>query len=234
MFYFDEVCGKKVVKSDMIEEIECFFTTRDFCVFSKTEDMADNRELLFNYLGEIPAINQPVHGVNIAKVSENKRFYESSDGLLLEGKGAAYMNFGDCVPLIFYYNGAVMISHAGWRGTVQKMAQVSVLRFVEEYGANPCDIKAVVGPAICKNCYNVGEDVYEELYQTVANPNGLFEKEGDKFFVDLKGINKQQLIECGVEKIDVCPFCTACGEKLFFSYRCENHTGYRHSVVVKL
>ena len=68
----------------------------------------------------------------------------------------------------------------------------------------------------------------------MANPQGLFEKKEDKFFVDLKGINKQQLIECGVEKIDVCPFCTACGEKLFFSYRYENQTGYRHSAVVKI
>ena len=80
----------------------------------------------------------------------------------------------------------------------------------------------------------MGEDVYNKLYQTVENPVGLFEKRKGKFFVDLKGINKQQLIECGVKQIDVCPYCTACGEKLFFSYRYENQTGYRHSAVVKI
>lgn len=233
MFYFDEVCGKKVVKSDMIEEIECFFTTRDFCVFSKTEDMADNRELLFNYLGEIPAINQPVHGVNIAKVSENKRFYESSDGLLLEGKGAAYMNFGDCTPLVFSFSKGAMIAHAGWRGTAQMMAKVAVKRICDEYGIKPQDIKVAIGPAICGKCYDVGQDVYEALLATVNGAGQGFAQRADKYFVDLKTINQRQLLECGVKQIDVCPYCTACGEKLFYSYRYEK-TGYRHSAVVRV
>jgi len=233
MFYFDEIAGKKILRSDLISEIDCFFTTREFCVYSKTEDMFDNRKILFNYLKEIPASNQPVHGVHIEKIVSDKKFYEETDGLLLE-QGAAFMNFGDCTPLIFYCQHVAMISHAGWRGTAQNMAKVSIKKLVDEYGFDPKEIKVVIGPTICKNCYNVGKDVYDELYKTVLNPQGLFEKRDDRFYVDLKGINKQQLMECGVEKIDVCPYCTACGEKLFFSYRYENQTGYRHSAVVKL
>ncbi|MBP5698493.1 MAG: polyphenol oxidase family protein, partial [Alphaproteobacteria bacterium] len=159
---------------------------------------------------------------------------EKTDGLLIERKGSAFMNFGDCTPLVFYCDGVVLLSHAGWRGTAQNMAKISIKKMVNEYGFNPKDIKAIIGPAICKDCYNVGEDVYKELYNTVQNTQSLFKKREDKFFVDLKGINKQQLIECGVKQIDVCPYCTACGEKLFFSYRYENKTGYRHSAVVKL
>ena len=236
MFYFDIVAGKKIVKSDLLskEEVEHFFTTREFCLYSKTDDMSHNQKILEKYLEEIPATNQPVHGVHIEKVTDNKKFYEETDGLLIEKKGSSFMNFGDCVPLIFYCNKVAMTSHAGWHGTAQSMAKVSIKKLVDDYRFNPKDIKVVIGPAICKNCYNVGEDVYEDLYKTVANPKNLFEKKDGKFFVDLKGINKQQLIECGVEKIDVCPYCTACGEKLFFSYRYENHTGYRHSAVVKL
>jgi len=236
MFYFDKIADKRIVRSDLIKEIDCFFTTREFCIFSKDENMSYNVKKLINYLGCIPACSQPIHGVNIEKILENKNFYEETDGLLLEGQGAAFMNFGDCTPLVFYCNDVAMISHAGWRGTAQNMAKVSVKKLVDDYGFKPQDIKVVIGPAICKNCYNVGEDVYKELYKTVENTQGLFEKRNDKFFVDLKGINKQQLIECGVEQIDVCPYCTACGEgkNLFFSYRYENHTGYRHSAVVKL
>ena len=234
MFYFDKIAGKEIVRSDLLSEIDCFFTTRKFCLYSKTADMSENRKLLFDYLGEIPANNQPVHGINIEKVVIDKKFYEKTDGLLIEGQGTAFMNFGDCTPLVFYCRNVAMISHAGWRGTVQKMAKVSIKKLIDDYGFKPQDIKVVIGPAICKNCYNVGEDVYNELYKTINNSEGLFEKCDNKFFVDLKGINKQQLIECGVEKIDVCPFCTACGEKLFFSYRYENQTGYRHSAVVKL
>lgn len=234
MFYFDEIAGKKIVRSDLIKEIDCFFTTREFCVFSKTKEMVENQRILENYLGEKPCYNKPVHGTKIVKINKEKKVYEDTDGLLIEGQGAAFMNFGDCTPLVFYCDNVVLISHAGWRGTVENMAKISVQRLVDDYGFKPGDIKAVIGPAICKNCYNVGIDVYEALYKTVENPQGLFEKRDDKFFVDLKGINKQQLIECGVKNIDVCPYCTACGEKLFFSYRYENQTGYRHSVVVKL
>ena len=234
MFYFDEITGKKIVRSDLISEIDCFFTTRDFCLFSKTEDMTSNQKILERYLNIVPATNQPVHGINIEKVVSSKKFYDKTDGLLLEKNNAAFMNFGDCVPLVFYCNNVALISHAGWRGTAQKMAKVSIERLVDEYGFKPKDIKVVIGPAICKKCYNVGVDVYNELYKTVENPQGLFDIKDEKFFVDLKGINKKQLMESGVEQIDVCPYCTACGEKLFFSYRYENQTGYRHSAVVKL
>ena len=234
MFYTDNIDGKKIVRSDLINEADCFFTTREFCLFSKTENMRKNRAILERYLKEIPANNQPVHGVHIEKVVNGRYFYEKTDGLLVENKGAAFMNFGDCVPLIFYCDKVAMISHAGWRGTAQSMAKISVRRLVNDYGFKPKDIKVVVGPAICKKCYNIGEDVYEELYKTIANPRELFEKREGQLFVDLKGINRQQLIECGIEQIDVCPYCTACGEKLFYSYRYENQTGYRHSAVVKL
>lgn len=234
MFYFDEIEHKKIVRSNLITEVDCFFTTRNFCVYSKNEDMSGNLAVLEKYLGEKPSFNKPAHGINIEKVEKNKKFYENTDGLLIERKGAAFMNFGDCVPLVFYCDHIALISHAGWRGTAQSMAKVSVQKLVDDYGFNVKDIKVVIGPAICKNCYDVGEDVYEELYRTVKNPQCLFEKKEGKIFVDLKGINKQQLIECGIEQIDVCPYCTACGEKLFFSYRYENQTGYRHSVVVKL
>lgn len=236
MFYFDTIEGKKVIRSDLLpkDEVEHFFTTREFCLYSKTEDMTYNQKIVEDYLGKVLATNKPVHGIHIEKVISYKNFYEETDGLLIEKNGAAFMNFGDCVPLIFYYDKIAMISHAGWRGTAQSMAKVSVKKLVSDYGFNPKDIKVVIGPAICKNCYSVGKEVYDELYKTVMNPKDLFILKDGKFFVDLKGINKQQLIECGVEKIDICPYCTACGEKLFFSYRYENQTGYRHSAVVKL
>ncbi len=232
MFYFDEVCGKKVLKSDLLAGLEHFFATRELCLFFKEEDMSANRRLVEEYLGEKMATNQPVHGVDIAKVEKGKNFYWETDGLLIE-KGAAYMNFGDCTPLVFCFGQGAMIAHAGWRGTAQEMAKVAVRRLVDDYGVLPKDIKVAIGPAICGRCYEVGKDVYDALSLTVQDMGQGFDVRDDKCFVDLKQINKQQLLECGVEQIDVCPYCTACGEKLFYSYRYE-HTGYRHSVVVKV
>lgn len=232
MFYFDEICKKKVLKSDLLSGLEHFFTTRDLCLFSKEEDMSANRRLVENYLGERMATNQPVHSVDIARVENDKYFYEKTDGLLIEN-GAAFMNFGDCTPLMLYFDKGAMIAHAGWRGTAQEMANVAVRRIVDEYNVLPKDIKVAIGPAICGKCYEVGKDVYDALSLTVQNVGQGFEVCDGRYFVDLKQINKQQLLECGIEQIDVCPYCTACGEKLFYSYRYE-HTGYRHSAVVKV
>ena len=97
-------------------------------------------------------------------------------------------------------------------------------------------MKSAIGPAISFCCYNVGEEVYRELKKTVKDFSGLSEIRQGNIYVDLKGINKRQLIEAGMkpENIDVCNFCTVCNNSLFFSYRKENATTNRHSAVVKL
>ncbi len=233
MFFVDYIDGKRVVRSDLITEVENFFTTRDICIHSKYEDFSHNREIIEKYLGKKLAVNKPVHGVDIAEVVDDKFFYENVDGLVLKKGKAGYLYFADCVPLIFYCDGIAMISHAGWRGTARKMAKKSIYKLINEYGCKKENIKAVIGPAICFDCYEVGKDVYDILLSTVDNKNGIFLEKNNKYFVDLKGINKQQILECGVNKIDVCPYCTNCGEKLFYSYRYENKIGHRHCAVVK-
>lgn len=236
MFYFDYIEGKRVIKSDLLSDLDHFFTTRDLCIYSKTEDMSKNRKIVENYFNQKLAMCHPIHGVNIEKIEEGKYFYNNTDGLLVENKGACSLNFGDCTPLVFHVKNIAMISHAGWRGTALCMAKESVKKLVTEYNVKTEDIKVAIGPTICFDCYNVGEEVYNSLSKTIKNSKKLFKIENGKYFVDLKGINKQQLIECGVldKNIDVCPYCTACGEKIFFSYRYENQTGYRHSAIIKL
>lgn len=234
MFYVDYLDGKRIVRSDLIKEADIFFTTRDICIHSKYEDMSYNKIKVEEFIGQKLATNHPVHGVDIVDVEKDKYFYKDVDGLLLKKGMSAYMNFGDCVPLVVYCDNKVIISHAGWRGTAQNMAKISVKKLVEEYGCESKDIKVIIGPAICFDCYEVGKDVFSKLYSTVKKHDNIFRTLNDKYFVDLKGINKQQLIECGVFNIDMCPYCTNCGDKLFYSYRYENKTGYRHSVVVKL
>lgn len=233
MFYFDCIAGKRVLKSDLLIELEHFFTTRDLCLFSKNEDMSANRIIVEDYLKTKLATNQPVHGSHISKIEQGKYFYKETDGLLIEKSGAAYMNFGDCTPIILYCEGVAMIVHAGWRGTAQSIVKKAVKILTDQYRFKTESIKAVIGPTICGDCYEVGREVYDALYLTVNSFDYGFVQKGDKYFVDLKHINKQQFLESGVEHIDVCPYCTACGEKLFYSYRYE-HTGYRHSAVIKL
>ena len=118
------------------------------------------------------------------------------------------------------------ISHAGWRGTAAKIG----VKTIQKMGSHPKDIIAVIGPAIGICCYEVSEEVRDKLLQTVKNSDGLYNNRN----VDLKGINARQLQEVGVEKIDICPYCTSCNNDLFFSYRKENGTAKRHFAVLEL
>ena len=138
------------------------------------------------------------------------------------------MRFADCTPLIFYDTkqkiGAV--SHAGWRGTAASIG----VKTVRKMKSNPEDIIAIIGPAISICCYEVSEEVRDELLKTVKNTSEIYENRN----VDLKNINARQLEEIGVKNIDICPYCTSCNNDLFYSYRKENGTKKRHYAVLKL
>lgn len=244
MFYYDFINGKKVLKSDLIKDAEAFFTTRKLCIKSKEDDMQDivknNKEVICNYLGvngENLISPEQTHSANIDIAIKNKHQYPETDGLIITEKDIAiFLNFADCTPIILYDEKQKLggICHAGWRGTAQKIAAKSVEKLVKNYGSNPKDLIAIIGAAIGFCCYNVGEDVYKKLSETVCDFGGLFEIRQGNIFVDLKNINRRQLEETGVERIDVCPYCTVCNNDNFFSYRKENGTTNRHSAVLKL
>lgn len=215
MFYFENFYGRKVLISDYIEEITAFFTTREDVDYSKLE---------------AERVIQPIqtHSVNVEFV-DNRNEYPDTDGLIITNKkDAIRLKFADCTPLIFYdkKQKIAAVSHAGWRGTAMKIG----IETLSKMNSNPKDVIALIGPAIGVCCYEVSEDVKEKLFSTVQNKKGLYNNRN----VDLKQINAQQLREFGVDKIDICPYCTSCNNDLFYSYRKENGTNNRHFAVVKL
>ncbi len=244
MFYFDEINGKKVVKSSLLEGLNHFFTTRESIIKTKEPDfkaiVCENKKDICKFLNIdeknlIYPSQTHTSNVDIAKIGINN--YPDTDGLILTNKEqAVFLNFADCTPVIIYdsSNNIAAVSHAGWRGTAGKIAVKTVEKMMKEFGSNPKELKCAIGPAISLCCYNVGKDVYEKLMDTVKLQDGLFEIRKGEIFVDLKTINKRQLEEIGVKDIDVCPYCTVCNNDLFFSYRKENATTNRHSAVIKL
>lgn len=250
MFYFEEISGKRILKSDFIKSANLFFTTRDICICDKQNSqnsdaktvkmIENNKKVICNYLGISEnhlVYPEQTHSANISIADSEITNYPDTDALILTDNDlGVFLNFADCTPVILYDEkqniGAV--SHAGWRGTAQKIAVLTVERMVKEFNSEYKDIVALVGPAIGFCCYNVGVEVYEKLSKSVQNFDGLFEIRGGNIFVDLKNINKRQLEELGVEKIDVCPYCTVHNNDLFYSYRNENATTKRHSAVLKL
>ena len=213
MFYFEEINHYKVLKSDLLKGLNHCFTTRGV-----------GKDIL----GDNVISPTQTHSDNVELVDERLE-YPETDGLIITQKNIPIaLRFADCTPLIFYDTkqkiGAV--SHAGWRGTAQKIGMKSIRKM----GSSPKDIIALIGPAIGVCCYEVSDDVREKLLNTVSDTAGLTSGKN----VDLKQINKRQLEEIGVIKIDVCPYCTSCNNDLFYSYRKENGTTNRHYAMLML
>ncbi len=177
-------------------------------------------------------------------------------GLLLAAQTA------DCVPILLVdaKRRVVAAIHAGWRGTLARIAAKTLGRMRLEFGTRPADVVAAIGPAIGRCCYEVGPEVAQAfLGQFPAAPewfDGPFDRlaagEEQPFLpwlsmvppgheappervrLDLAAANRWQLADAGIRPrhITVSPLCTACRSDLFFSYRREGaHTG-RHMAVI--
>lgn len=233
MFYFEEINGYKVLKSDFGRNVglnHCF-TTRGLT--PSRAYLSQNNTQLFcseeSQEEETFIISpQQTHSDNVEFVDE-RLDYPDTDGLIITQKNIPIaLRFADCTPLIFYDTKQKIgaISHAGWRGTAQKIGTKTITKM----GSNPKDIIAIIGPAIGVCCYEVSTEVQNRLLETVKDSSGLIQGKN----VDLKEINARQLEEIGVTKIDICPYCTSCNNDLFYSYRKENGTSNRHYAILML
>lgn len=151
-----------------------------------------------------------------------------------------FMRFGDCTPLLFFdaRQKAVAIAHGGWRGTIAGVARKTVEAMQDEYGSEAGDIFAVVGPAICVDHYEVGEDVFDEakvalLNEQIDTDAVLLAKDG-RFYLDLKLANALILEACGVGHVEVSEECTACNTKDWFSHRAEKGKTGRFGALLAL
>jgi hypothetical protein len=94
----------------------------------------------------------------------------------------------------------------------------------DEFGTDPRDVRAAVGPAARECCYEVGPEVIEAFNEKFPRAAELFTptREGHAL-VDLQRANREQLFAAGVheERVHTLPLCTICRPELFFSYRRE-------------
>ena len=155
------------------------------------------------------------------------RTYRQVDGLLTREPGVTLATFyADCVPLYFVdpVRRAIALTHSGWRGTVQRIGKVTVETMAREFGSRPEDLVAAIGPSICQDCYEVGEEVAEAFYREFgsgAGPELLRGKQGGKYQLNLWEANRRILTEAGVrpEKIQMPCLCTCCNPEFLFSHR---------------
>lgn len=213
------------------------------------ENIKENLIRISESLGVDPnslVISDQVHKTDIRLVdSRDKgkgynipRDYKEIDGLITNTPGITLVTkYADCVPLFFVdsINKAIGLSHAGWRGTVGKIGLKTVEEMRKAFNSNPKNIIGVIGPSICADCYEVGEEVAAmfhtaftnvsdyDLHDAAASPI-LVENHRGRYQLNLWEANRRVLLEAGLspEHIHISKVCTACNSELLFSHRKTN------------
>lgn len=181
-----------------------------------------------------------VHGAEVARVTQadNGTWVEHVDGLITDEPGCVLsMNFADCTPIFLYdpRRRAIGLGHAGWRGTVVDLPGAMVRSMAEQFGSDPADLVAAVGPCIGPCCYEVGDEVIDSVRTAFAAPDELLRQNGGpRPHFDLPEANRRNLSAAGVKSIELSNYCTACHTDLFFSHRAEKGRTGRFGTVFAL
>jgi len=185
-----------------------------------------------------------------------------ADGILATESGLLIgIQVADCIPVLVADKRKKIVAafHAGWRGTVKRIVETGVGRMRMEFGSEPRDLIAAIGPGIGPCCYAVGEEVVSEVESQFAYSTELFHEVydeepvrlkypmlfltqrapghspiGPQIHLDLVEANRRQLLAAGVraKAIEIVGGCTSCQPELFFSHRgSRGHAGRMMAVV---
>jgi YfiH family protein len=184
------------------------------------------------------------------------------DGVITNVPGLALAVLtADCVPVLVVdpKRKAVGAFHAGWRGTVQRVVEKGVGTMRMEYGSDPADLYAAIGPCIQQCCYAVGDEVVDRFQTQFSDASALFREVydddpikrkypllfltarapghsdlGPQTHLDLAEANRRQLLASGLkaDRIWTSDLCTSCNTDKLFSHRKEDgFTGRQMAVI---
>jgi len=186
----------------------------------------------------------------------------AGDGLITNTAGLLLaIKTADCVPVLVVdvKRRVVGAFHAGWRGTVARIVEKGVGEMRRQFGSQPRDLRAAIGPCVRSCCYSIGEEVRAEFESQFTYAGELFEEVfdsnaihirypllflnqrapghgnlGPEIHLNLVEANRRQLKDAGVRDahISVVDGCTSCDTARFFSHRQEfGKTGRMMAVV---
>ena len=178
-------------------------------------------------------LSRQTHTNNVISVTEAdlgagifKEPFCDVDGMITDRPGIALVtHFADCTPLLLCdpVKKVIASSHAGWRGTVKEIGRITVQKMVNEYGCNPDNIIAAIGPNIGQCCYEVDDPVADEFKKLsyLKLDKILKPKENGKYMLSLTEANKQILINAGIDpnNMDISDICTCCNSAELHSHR---------------
>jgi len=207
----------------------------------KEEHVMENYRRIGAAIGVSPdrmTASSQTHTTNVRAVTEDDigkgivypRDYTDVDGLMTNLPDVCLVTYyADCVPLLFVdpVHRAIASSHSGWRGTVNRMGEITVQAMQRAYGSRPEDIVAAIGPSICQDCYEVSEDVIERFRAAFPETEWaslFYGKPDGKFQLNLWRANELILLRAGIkrEHLAVTNLCTCCNSELLFSHRASH------------
>jgi polyphenol oxidase len=204
----------------------------------------ENRILSFQALGCAPESIFDVWQVHSADVVCARAprpvdaSYHQADIILTDKPDVTlFMRFADCVPIMVSdpRRGVIGIAHAGWMGTLRDVASATVNAMQKEYGSNPADIVACIGPSVGPDHYEIGADVILQVMQKFGDESELILKSHNgKIHFDLWETNRLLLERAGVENIEVSGICTVCNTHDWFSHRAEKGRTGRFGALISL
>lgn len=181
-----------------------------------------------------------VHSAEVARADAPKLGQSSikADAIVTNRPGVTLlMRFADCVPILVFdpIREAIGIAHAGWLGTIRGVAASLVSTMAREFGSDPGDLIAGIGPSIGPDHYPVGPDVAAQVESSfgTATSEHLRRLNG-QLILDLWSANRWQLESAGIRAVEVSGICTACHLNDWYSHRGEHGQTGRFGAAVAL
>jgi YfiH family protein len=189
------------------------------------EAVASNRALITAKFGPTQYMNQ-VHGNRVAIIEEVTEEIPTADALVtgIPGITLAVM-VADCIPLLFKSSYAVAAVHVGRKGLLNRVAEkaIDVMREISDSG-----ISAIIGPAICGKCYEVSDEIFNEV--TKGHPDSASQTASGTPSLNLISALISDLQKLGITDIDNQSHCTLEHDDLY-SYRRDGATGRQAGLV---
>jgi hypothetical protein len=213
-------------------------------VGDQKENVVENRKRLFEAIS-VPVGSMydawQVHSTDYVVAREPRDLASEQkkvDILLTQNpKVTLMMRFADCVPIFLYARKqrVICLAHAGWVGSITRIASKAIAAMVYEYQCIPGEILAAIGPSIGPDHYEVGMDVVNELTENFpSNHEGFLANNNGKYLLDLWKLNTFVLKDSGVKEIEIAQKCTACEVNEWFSHRKEKGNTGRFGAVMSL
>ena len=197
----------------------------------------DARIMLAMQLGvDLDAVVMPrqTHSCNVAvidthfmdnDIDRQEQALEGVDALVTTLPGVVIgVNTADCVPIVLADEaaGVIAVAHAGWRGTVGRIARAVVEEMCRQ-GARVERIQASMGPSICQDCFEVGDEVVEAFKKARFDLDAIVTRNAStgKAHIDLRAANREVLVAAGVPagNVVLSQHCSRCEHGRFFSAR---------------